>query len=58
MTIRQKVFAGEADLRAMAALVAAFPERNLHVIDLPYRLSSWALDDPANIGLWFNRPLA
>ena len=38
----------------MAALVAAFPKQNLHVADLPYRLSSWALDDPANVGLWLN----
>jgi ribosomal protein S18 acetylase RimI-like enzyme len=38
----------------MAALVEAFPEHNLHVIDLPYRLCSWALDEPANIGLWFS----
>lgn len=43
---------GEADVRAMVALAQAFPEDNLHVADLPYRLSSWALDDPANVGLW------
>lgn len=24
----------------------------MHVTDLPYRLSSWALDDTGNIGLW------
>ena len=24
----------------------------LHIIDQPYRLSSWALDDPQNIALW------
>lgn len=28
---------------------------NLHLIDLPYRLSSWALDDPENVTLWFDR---
>lgn len=36
----------------MAALACAFPGENLHVIDLPYRLSSWAFDDPENVGLW------
>jgi ribosomal protein S18 acetylase RimI-like enzyme len=25
----------------------------MHVVDLPYRLSSWGLDDPANSRLWF-----
>ena len=36
----------------MAALVRAFPASNLHIADLPYRLSSWALDDPENAALW------
>jgi len=30
------------------------PTDHLHVADLPYRLSSWALDCPDNIGLWVN----
>ncbi len=37
----------------MSALVCRFPEENLHLADLPYRFSSWAFDDPANINLWF-----
>jgi ribosomal protein S18 acetylase RimI-like enzyme len=36
----------------MIALAAASPDRNLHVVDLPYRLCSWALDDPDNVALW------
>lgn len=52
MNIIQKAFSGEADLRAMAALVNAFPADNMHVADLPYRFSSWAIDVPENIGLW------
>ena len=36
------------------ALAHACPTDNLHVVDLPYRLSSWALDDPDNVGLWAN----
>jgi ribosomal protein S18 acetylase RimI-like enzyme len=52
MRIQMRPYAGEADRRAMLALVRAFPEDNLHVLDLPYRLSSWALDDAENVGLW------
>lgn len=45
-------FSGPDDLRIMLALVYASPAKNLHVMDLPYRLSSWALDHPANTALW------
>ena len=38
----------------MLALAREFAVVNLHVIDLPYRLSSWALDNPENIRLWFD----
>jgi ribosomal protein S18 acetylase RimI-like enzyme len=38
-------------LMALARQCAA---GTLHVTDLPYRFSSWALDDPRNAGLWFN----
>lgn len=50
--IIRRAFSGEADLRAMAALVHHFPADNLHVADLPYRFSSWAFDYPDNVGLW------
>ena len=50
--IIRREFSGETDLRAMAALVHHFPADNLHVPDLPYRLSSWAFDYPNNVGLW------
>ena len=52
MRIGTRVFSGEADLQAMMALARLAPGENLHVIDLPYRLSSWALDHPGNAGLW------
>ena len=54
MKINQREFSNETDKRAMAALVRDFPANNLHVVDLPYRLSSWAFDFPENIGLWVN----
>jgi mycothiol synthase len=38
----------------MAALAYTFPDGNLHVTDLPYRLSSWGLDDPGNVRLWLD----
>ena len=50
----RREFSGEPDLQAMMALAHACPTDNLHVVDLPYRLSSWALDDPDNIGMWVN----
>jgi mycothiol synthase len=54
MATNPREFSGEADLQAMAALARAFPADNPHIVDLPYRLSSWALDYPDNIGLWVN----
>jgi mycothiol synthase len=50
-TIRRE-FSGEADLWAMAVLAHEAPADNLHVVDLPYRFSSWAFDYPDNVGLW------
>ena len=50
----RRAYTGEADLRAMAALVHLAPADNLHVADLPWRFSSWALDYPDNVGLWVN----
>lgn len=42
----------EADRAQMLALARAHPVGHVHVIDLPYRLCSWAFDNPANVGLW------
>ena len=36
----------------MSALVHASTAEDLHIMDLPYRLSSWAFEDRENIGLW------
>jgi ribosomal protein S18 acetylase RimI-like enzyme len=38
----------------MIHLAQASPNDNLHVADLVYRLNSWALDDPGNVGWWVN----
>ena len=41
----------------MAALVykhANQPTSHHHIVDLPYRLASWAFDTPENSRLWFN----
>jgi len=47
VTAIQRPFSGEPDLQAMAALVYCHPCDNL-----PYRPSSWPLDDPKNVGMW------
>jgi ribosomal protein S18 acetylase RimI-like enzyme len=52
MKITERTFSGYTDLPAMAELVRKFPAENIHVVDLPYRLSSWAFDYPENIRLW------
>jgi len=38
----------------MPALARQFSAEALHSIDLPYRLSSWAVEDPENVALWFD----
>jgi mycothiol synthase len=52
MKTTRRTFSGKSDLEAMSTLAQAFPADNLHCIDLPYRFSSWALDNPGNIALW------
>jgi GNAT superfamily N-acetyltransferase len=54
MAITQRPFSTEQDKYLMSALARQFAENNFHVIDLPYRFSSWAFDDPENISLWFD----
>ena len=48
----QVPFQGASDLARMQALARRFPDDHPHGIDLPYRFSSWALDEPQNVGLW------
>ena len=50
--MRQRAYQGDIDKLRMAALVHADPAEHAHVVDLPYRLSSWAFDDPENISVW------
>jgi len=50
--ITQRSYKTENDKLAMAALAGQFAQDHLRIIDLPYRLSSWALDDPRNACLW------
>lgn len=54
MNVDQRSYADESDNQAMLALAREFAADNLHVIDLPYRLSSWALDESENVRLWFD----
>jgi ribosomal protein S18 acetylase RimI-like enzyme len=52
--IKQRPLQNETDKLAMAALARKVSRYTLHSIDLPYRLSSWALDEPHNSCLWEN----
>ncbi len=54
MALTQRPFSTEQDKYRMSALAGQFAEHNLHGIDLPYRFSSWAFDNPENINLWFD----
>lgn len=52
MPLARRVFHGPPDWPQISAVVHAQPGEHLHVVDLPYRLCSWAFDDPANCALW------
>jgi ribosomal protein S18 acetylase RimI-like enzyme len=52
MSITHRTFFDDSDKLVMTSLAAAFAGDYLHVTDLPYRFSSWALDDPQNACLW------
>jgi mycothiol synthase len=54
MQTHQRPFRGAADIQEMIALAEAFLDDSLHVVDLPYRFSSWAFDFPENVGLWID----
>ena len=50
--MQSRAYRGESDQPRMYALARQCAESALHWIDLPYRFSSWALDDPHNACLW------
>lgn len=52
MQLIQQSYGGVHDQQRMMALVYTEPKDNFHLVDLPYRFSSWAFDEPDNIGLW------
>ncbi len=52
MKISQRKYLGEDGHREMIQLAKETLVGNIHLIDLPYRLSSWALDEPNNVNLW------
>jgi len=54
MSITHRSFLHEQDKQLMIDLADQFPTDHLHVVDLPYRLSSWALDDAENVRLWLD----
>ena len=54
MTYSQRIYQDETDQVRMMDLAMRCAGSTLHRVDLPYRFSSWALDDPQNAALWFN----
>jgi ribosomal protein S18 acetylase RimI-like enzyme len=54
MEFTQKTPQVPGDFPGMIELANRFKQSTFHVTDLPYRFSSWALDDPTNASLWFN----
>src|SRR5215216_6972884 len=54
MKLHERPFTRDIDKYEMSRLARECAAENLHVIDLPYRLSSWALDDPDNVRLWLD----
>jgi ribosomal protein S18 acetylase RimI-like enzyme len=54
MSLVQRISRGSVDWTQMAAVIHARPSDHLHVVDLPYRLCSWAFDEPANCAIWEN----
>src|SRR4028119_336059 len=52
MQLVQRSFRGSTDWSNMLTVVQAQPSDHLHVVDLPYRVCSWAFDDKANCSLW------
>lgn len=52
MSFSRDLYVGTSDWRSMSRMSHAAPDANLHLMDLPYRLSSWALDDAQNVAFW------
>lgn len=52
MSFLSRPYSSDADQSQMTALAQAFLASHLHAVDLPYRLSSWGLEDVENIRLW------
>ena len=54
MPVRIGPLTDDTDVQRMIALVHAHPTRQLHRIDLPYRLCSPSVEEPKNVRLWEN----
>ena len=54
MAYRMRPNADPADIPSMIDLATSACDTALHVVDLPYRLCSWALDEPESVGLWMD----
>ncbi|MFN8443501.1 MAG: N-acetyltransferase [Caldilineaceae bacterium] len=55
MTLTFRNYVNTVDKVQMLKLAHSTAGTNLHLIDLPYRLSSWTFDHPANVALWHDK---
>jgi mycothiol synthase len=55
MALSQRMFHSPTDWASMLAIAQAQGD-HLHTVDLPYRLCSWAFDEPANCAIWEQSP--
>ncbi len=54
MSVLQRPYSPQIDQPLLLALANRFSSGHLHVTDLPYRLSSWACQNPGSTNLWFD----
>ncbi len=52
MTCTVQPYRSGSDQHRMIELAQRYASSHPHVVDLPYRLSSWALDSPDNVAFW------
>lgn len=50
--MKTRLFDRDRDPRRMVELALGAAETTVHIVDVPYRLASWALDRPENAILW------
>jgi mycothiol synthase len=53
-TFTCRAYRGASDLDLLYSFVQAHPRGQIHLLDLPYRLASWAFETPENVSMWLD----